>query len=254
MKKQSKFLEVAIKATKEAEKIILKYYTKDIKANFKSDLSPVTKADVEAEKVIIKTIKKEFPSHGFLGEETVKGKKCDYLWIIDPIDGTVNYTRKIALFATQLALMEKGELVAGVSNAPVLKELMYAQKGKGAYLNGVKVKVSNMAELKKAHFFSGGLNYFKKKNLLKNLLSLVDDTNRHRIMGDFWNYHLLAQGKLEIIAEAGLKIWDIAALKVIIEEAGGMVTDLYGNKVNLETTSVLATNKKLHQATLKYFK
>jgi len=255
MQNQSKFLEVAIRAAKKAEEIILKHYQRSIEADFKGDLSPVTKADIESEKQIIATIKNQFPSHNFLGEESVKDiQEKDYLWIIDPIDGTKNYLRKIPLFATQIALMKEGELIIGVSNAPILKELMYAEKGSGAYFNNSKIKVSSAEELEKSYMLFGGVEYFDKHNLLKNLVSLINNTQGHRGIGDFWSYHLLAQGRVDIMIEAQTKIWDIAAVKVIVEEAGGEVTDIKGNRVNINTNSLLATNGKLHQVVLDYFR
>ena len=253
MKQKNKFLDVAIKATKKAEEIILKYYKEDIKTNVKSDSSPVTKADVEAEKIIIGTIQKKFPSHNFLGEESMKDiKEKDYLWIIDPIDGTTNYIRKIPLFATQIALMKNGEIVLGVSNAPVLKELMYAEKGKGAYLNNSKMRVSSIKELINSYMIFGGIQYFKQQGLLKNLVSLVENTRGHRGIGDCWSYHLLAQGKADVMIEAQVKIWDIAALKIIVEESGGRMTDIQGEEINLSTHSILATNGRLHRTVLNY--
>lgn len=253
MEKQSKLLRVAIEAVKRAEKVILKYYSKDMKIAVKGDLSPVTKADIESEKEIIATIKNQFPDHGFLGEESAKSiKKTGYLWIIDPIDGTMNYVRKIPLFATQLALMKDGELILGVSNAPALKELMYAQKGSGAYCNGHRVKISSIKDLKKSYMLFGGVEQFMQRNLLKNLVSLANNTQGHRGIGDFWSYHLLAQGKADIMIEARTAIWDIAALKVIVEEAGGKMTDIKGGQVGLNTSSILATNGKLHQEVLDY--
>jgi histidinol-phosphatase len=250
---KSKFLEIAIEAARKAEEIILKYYQEDIEADIKDDLSPVTRADVGAEKEIVKTIQSQFPSHGFLGEEVAKDiKKKEYLWIIDPIDGTKNYIRKIPLFATQIALIKNGELILGLSNAPALKELMYAEKGKGAYCNGRRIQVSTIRELDKSYMLFGGVKYFEQHNMLKNLLSLINNTQGHRGIGDFWSYHLLAQGKADIMIEAQTKIWDIAAMKVIVEEAGGKVTDIEGNQVDLNTNSILATNKKLHQTVLDY--
>ena len=253
MEKKSKYLEVAIEAVKRAEKVVLKYYKTNMKVAVKGDLSPLTKADVEAEEEIITTIKNQFPDHGFLGEESVKNiKKDGYLWIIDPIDGTMNYVRKIPLFATQLALMKDGELILGVSNAPALKELMHAEKGKGAYFNGRRVRASSIKNLNNSYMLFGGVEQFMQRGLLKNLVSLANNTQGHRGIGDFWSYHLLAQGKADIMIEARTAIWDIAALKVIVEEAGGKMTDIKGGQVSLNTNSILATNGKLHQEVLDY--
>lgn len=252
---KSVFLQVALEAVKEAEKVILHYYSDEIRATLKEDQSPVTKADIEAEKIIVDIIKSKFPDHAFLGEESGASEKTsEYLWIIDPIDGTKNYMKKIPLFATQLALMKGDDLILGVSNAPELKELMYAEKDSGAYFNGNKVTVSSVSELDQAYVSFGSLRSFVSEGKLESLVNLSNKVQGMRGIGDFWSYHLLAQGKIEIMVEAKTKIWDIAALKVIVEEAGGVVTDILGNPIGKETTSIIATNKNLHREVIAYFK
>lgn len=251
---QSRFLKVALEAVKKAEKIILKYYPDDIRATLKPDQTPVTLVDVQAEQIIKETIKKQFPDHGFRGEELGKDNdQSDYLWIIDPIDGTKNYTRKIFTFGTELALTQNGEFIVGVSNAPILKELVYAEKNCGAYCNKQEIHVSKVDCLSEAHFSFGGIRYFAKNNLVPELLDLASKVRSTRSFGDFWAFHLLAQGKIDIVVEAEVKICDVAALKVIVEKAGGKITDIYGLPVNLETTTIVATNGKLHSEVLKFF-
>ncbi len=252
---QSPFLRVGLKAAKEAEKVMMEHYSSgEIRPDFKPDNTPVTKADKEAERAIIQTIKKAFPDHGFLGEESgshIKGS--EHVWIIDPLDGTENFIRKIPIFATQIALMKGNELILGVSNAPAMKELMFAEKGKGAFLNGKQIHVSSTKEIPKAKVCYSGLKFFGEKGLLDGMLRLIKDCYRDRGYGDFWMYHLLASGKVDILAEPEVKIWDIAALKVIIEEAGGMMTDMFGNPVGLNTSTCLAANSHLHALALEYF-
>jgi histidinol-phosphatase len=250
----SPFLPVALKAVKAAEEVITKYYSEDLRATLKPDQSPVTIADQEAEQIIRKCIAENFPDHRILGEEGGQNTlNSPYLWVIDPIDGTKNYLRKVPLFATQLALMKDGEVILGVSNAPVLGELMYAEKGQGAYLNDQRVHVSNLANINDAYLSFGGISYFQKQEVLDQLLTIVTATHAHRGIGDFWSYHLLAQGKIDIMLEAKTKLWDIAALSLIVEEAGGKVTDLTGANVNESTTSIIATNGQLHPAVASYF-
>jgi histidinol-phosphatase len=253
--KQSEFLQVALRAAKKAEEIILHYYKTDVRNHLKPDESPVSLADTEAEKIIIETIREQFPNHSFLGEESGENKTDrDYLWIIDPIDGTKHYLRGIPLFATEIALMHQGEIILGVSNAPIMRELIYAEVGQGAYLNGEKIYVSSADTLEKAYISYGGICYFEKHDSLQNLLSLVHEVKGgNRGFGDFWSYHLLASGKIEIMIEAQTKIWDIAALKVIVEEAGGVMTDMLGKPVNKDTTSIIASNKLLHKQILNIF-
>ncbi|MBT6691350.1 inositol monophosphatase [Candidatus Parcubacteria bacterium] len=254
--RKSKFLQAAIRAAKKSEKVILKYYSNNsIKFNTKKDNSPVTIADVKAEKIIIDEIKKNFPNHSFLGEESGQSKNnSEYQWIIDPIDGTTNFTRGIPFFSTEIALMKNGKFILGVSNAPALQEMLYAEKGKGAYKDSQKISVSNIKNIKEAYSSTGSLKYFVRNKQDKNLSHLNNDIRRHRIFGDFWNYHLLACGKVDIVIEANTKIWDIAALLVIVEESGGKVTDITGKSIDINSTDIIATNGKLHSKVLSYFK
>lgn len=252
---KSEFLTVAIEAAKNAEDIIMKYHSEDLSWDRKSDHSPVSIADTEAEKIIIKTIKSSFPSHNFIGEESGKTDASGgYQWIIDPIDGTKNYIRKIPLFATQIALMKDGEVILGVSNAPALKEMICAEKGKGAFLNENEIFVSKINKLSDSYLCFGGIKYFKRHYYIDALLKLSETTNGYRGIGDFWCYHLVAQGKVDIMVDAEIKIWDFAAAKVIIEEAGGRVTDICGGPITISTSSVIATNGILHNAVVEAFK
>ncbi|HRY82925.1 MAG TPA: inositol monophosphatase [Candidatus Moranbacteria bacterium] len=254
LQSQSKFLEVAIQAAKKAERIIMEYYSKEIKSTQKADRSFVTEADKGAEKIIIETIRKEFPDHGFFGEESGKENvESQYVWVIDPIDGTNNFIHHIPIFGTQIALMKDREIILGVSNAPALGELMYAEKGGGAYLNEQKVSVSQTQEIESTYITFGGPKHFYKKNIIDNLAKLTADANSARGFGDFWSYHLVAQGKMDIMVEAKAKLYDIAAVKVIIEEAGGVVTNFDGRAISMDADSIIATNKKLHPKVLEYF-
>ncbi|MBI4129733.1 inositol monophosphatase [Candidatus Roizmanbacteria bacterium] len=248
------FLQTGLQAVKRAETVIVNYFSDEIRYTLKPDESPVTRADKESEEVIIKTIREQFPDHGFLGEESQKdGKEYEYLWIIDPIDGTKNYLRKLPFFATQLALMKNGELILGISNAPILQELLYAEKGKGAYCNGKDVKTSTIKSLPESYLLYGSLKRFEKKGKLSQLLSLGNTVQGFRGFGDFYNYHLLAQGLVDIVIETDCKIWDVAALSVIIQEAGGVFTDMEGNALTEHSRSALATNGYLHKDILRYF-
>ena len=143
------FLETAIKAAEAAQIVINKYYAGDFEIEIKPDETPVTIADVETEKTIKKIILDAFPDHGFFGEETGKvNEDADYNWLIDPIDGTKSFVRGYPFFSTQIALMHKGELILGVSNSPEFKEMAYAEKGYGAWLNGEKISVSDINTIK----------------------------------------------------------------------------------------------------------
>ena len=251
---QSQFLKVALEAAQKAEEIILRYYSDSINPELKADGTPVTIADTTAEKVIIETIQRRFPEHGFLGEESgIAHSQSGYQWIIDPIDGTKNYIRNIPLFATQIALMKDDELILGVSNSPILKEVLYAERGEGAFLNDQQIHVSSVSEIPEAMVCHGGLRWFSEKGILSNLCNLIDHSYRSRGFGDFYMYHLVASGRADIVIESDIKIWDIAALTVILEEAGGRATDLQGKPVDKDTVSMVATNNVLHDSVFRYF-
>ncbi len=251
----SQFLKVALEAAKNAEEIITSYYTDGtLKVELKEDETPVTRADTEAERAIRETITQAFPDHGFLGEEygTQEGTS-PYMWIIDPIDATKNYIRKIPIFGTQIALMKDEELILGVSNAPLLNELLYAEVGNGAFLNGEPIKVSNVSQPADAMVCHGGLKWFVEKSTFPGIYNLINDAARTRGFGDFYMYHLVASGRVDAVIEAAISIWDIAAITVIVREAGGKVTDIHGQAITKDTASLVATNGILHNTILDYF-
>ena len=251
----SQFLKVALEAAKNAEEIITDYYTGDtMKVEMKEDETPVTLADRGAEKAIRETIKQTFPDHGFLGEEYgIEEGDSPYIWIIDPIDATKNYIRKIPIFGTQIALMKGEELILGVSNAPLLNELLYAEIGKGAFLNGEPITVSSVTQPKDAMVCHGGLKWFVEKGTFPGIYNLITDAARSRGFGDFYMYHLVASGRVDAVIEAAISVWDIAALTVIVREAGGKVTDIQGQAITKATASLVVTNGVLHNTILDYF-
>lgn len=247
------FLKTAIKAAEAAQVVIEKYYINGFDVEIKPDQTPVTIADVETEKTIKKIILDAFPEHGFYGEETGKvNEDADYNWLIDPIDGTKSFVRGYPFFSTQIALMYKGELILGVSNAPLFNEMTYAEKGYGAWLNGEKIEVSEVNSLSQATLSVGNIGSIAARPEQWNSLgSLIQHVNRIRGYGDFYQYHLLASGKIDLIVESDVNILDIAALSVVINEAGGIFTDLSGNGLTLDTTTVLSSNSTdLHQQVL----
>ena len=251
----SQFLTVALEAAKNAQEIITAYYTGDtMKVEMKDDETPVTLADREAEKIIRETIKQAFPDHGFLGEEYgIEAGSSPYVWIIDPIDATKNYIRKIPIFGTQIALMKGDELILGVSNAPLLNELLYAEAGKGAFLNGEPITVSNVTQSENAMVCHGGLRWFIEKGTFPGIYDIIKDAARTRGFGDFYMYHLVASARADAVVEAAISIWDIAAITVIVREAGGKVTDIQGQPITKDTDSLVATNGTLHDTVLNYF-
>lgn len=252
----AKAIETAKQAAKAAEEIAQHYYKSNLEIEIKEDRSPVTVADVECEKAIKAIILDTFPEHGFFGEETGKeNADADFLWLIDPIDGTKSFVRQYPFFSTQIALMYKGELIAGVSNAPIFEEMAWAAKGHGAFLNGKPIKVSEIAEVRDATLSTGNIGALTQQpEKWAALGDLINQVHRIRGYGDFYHYHLLAAGKIDMVVESDLNILDIAALAVIINEAGGIVTDFNGQPPGLDVRNLLAaSNKTFHEDLLKRF-
>jgi histidinol-phosphatase len=244
-------LTVALKAAAVAADISRRYYTGDadseIAVEIKDDMTPVTQADVECEQAIRDIILEAFPTHGFYGEETGKtAADADNLWLVDPIDGTKAFVRHYPLFSTQIALMRKGELILGVSSGTMLGELAWAERGRGAWLNGAALKISGERNLERAAVSTGNLESLAASAGWSALGEIVAVADRIRGYGDFYHYHLLAGGKIEAVIESDVNILDVAALAVIVREAGGVFTDLNGAPLSLETRSVLAANPALH--------
>lgn len=249
----SPFLTTALKAARAAQQVIEKYYNADFEIQLKADQSPVTIADIETEKTIKGILLDAFPDHGFYGEETGKvNEDAEYNWLIDPIDGTKSFVRRYPFFSTQIALMKGDELILGVSNAPEFGELAYAEKGFGAYLNDQPIKVSAYTELSKSALSLGNIASIAAKPQWATLGEIIQDVQRIRGYGDFYHYHLLASGKIDLIIESDVNILDIAALSVIVNEAGGAFTDLSGGALTLDTTTVLAAaSQSLHSEILQ---
>lgn len=251
---QSEFLSTAIDAAKAAQAVIQRYYNSNLKVIIKEDLTPVTEADVETERTIKALISERFPDHGFIGEELGRENEgAEYRWLIDPIDGTKSFVRQYPFFSTQIALMRGDELILGVSNAPIFEEMAWAEKGQGAFLNGEAINVSEPLPLDRATLSIGNVGTLAgNPSQWQALGGLVAASHRHRGYGDFYHYHLLAAGKIDLVIESDVNILDIAALSVIVQEAGGLFTDLQGEAPKLETTSVVAASSEaLHQQALQ---
>ena len=247
----SKELTAALEAARAAAAVINEYYRHNPSVRIKPDHSPVTEADVRAEEIIRTALARKFPGYGFYGEETGRrAPGAESVWLVDPIDGTKSFVREAPFFSTQIALMRAGELVLGVSNASAYGELAWAERGAGAYLNDQRIRVSAVATLEQAFVSTGNLKRLTQPPHWGRLGALLARVGRVRGYGDFVHYHLLARGSLDVVIESDVNILDIAALSVIVREAGGTFTDLDNREVGLETTSVLATNGLLHTVVL----
>jgi histidinol-phosphatase len=252
----SKELEAAIEAAQAASAVIQQLYRRNVAVTIKADKSPVTEADVRAEETIQRILRTRFPHYGFFGEESGRhGMQAESIWLVDPLDGTKSFVRESPFFSTQIALMRAGELVLGVSCATVYGETAWAETGGGAFLDGKRVRASGVSALGEAFISTGNISALAASSAAWSRFgALVGRVSRVRGYGDFVHYHLLARGALDAVIESDLNILDIAALAVIVREAGGIFTDLQGRPIGLETTSVLATNAALHAPLLAALK
>ncbi|HQR23309.1 MAG TPA: inositol monophosphatase family protein [Steroidobacteraceae bacterium] len=247
----SEFLATALEAARAAADVIRHYYQSNLAITIKADKSPVTVADVETEQAIRAILGAKFPQHGFYGEETgTSALDAEYVWIVDPIDGTKAFVREYPMFSTQIALMHRGRLVVGVSSAPAYGELAYGEVGVGAWLNDRPIRVSEVSEVEDAALSTGNLKSLATGPQWPAFGRLVGRLGRIRGYGDFLQYHLLAAGRIDAVVESDVNVLDVGACAVIVEAAGGRFTDLDGGPFGLASRTVLATNGRLHAPVL----
>jgi histidinol-phosphatase len=252
MTQHSAQLQAALDAAREAAAIALSLYQRNVEVRIKADKSPVTEADVRCEMAIRAIIEARFPTHGFYGEETgSRDQDADDLWLVDPIDGTKAFVREYAMFSTQIGLQRKREMVLGVSSAPVYGELCYAEKGRGAFLNDKAIRVSRVSSIEDAFISVGNMKTLATGPQWKKYGEMIARAARIRGYGDFLHYHLLASGKIDVVIETDINILDIAACVAIVHEAGGRFTQLDGEPITLQSTTVLATNGPMHDIVLE---
>jgi histidinol-phosphatase len=246
-------LTVAKQAAAAAAEVIARYYGNAV-VTIKPDHSPVTQADIESELAIKSVLKANYPMHGYYGEETAAERMdAEYLWLIDPIDGTKSFIRDYPIFSTQIALMHHGQLVLGVSSASEFGELAWAYQGGGAWLNGKQIHLAQTHDLAQAILSTGNIKTLSRGPRWQVLAQLLQGASRTRGYGDFYHYHLLAKGSIDLVIESDVNILDVAALAVIVREAGGVFTDLEGAQLDLNTRSVLAGTPALHKLALAAF-
>lgn len=252
---QSTELKAALEAARAAGEIIKGAYRKNFDVKIKEDASPVTDVDVACEHRIREILDAACPNFGFFGEETGQyDMDAEAVWLIDPLDGTKSFVRGYPFISTQIALLRDGELVLGVSSAPLFAELAWAERGQGAFLNGDALRVSTIDSWPKATLSTGNIGSLSKDvDGWAALGELAGQVHRIRGYGDFYHYHLLSAGRIDAVVESDVNILDIAANTVILREAGGVICDLSGQAVGLETTSVLAANSVLHADLMRRF-
>ena len=251
---ENKFKKIAITAAKNAGLILKKNLGKPRSIEYKGVIDIVTEMDRKAEDLIIKTIKKEFPEHGILTEESNERKSSsEYRWIIDPLDGTTNYSHGYPVFCVSIALEKEGEIILGVVYDPVLGELFTAEKDKGAFVNNKKIKVSKVRELTKS-LLATGFPYdvrTSRQNNLDHFSNFAVKAQAIRRAGSAaLDMCYVAYGRFDGFWEIKLKPWDTAAAMLIIREAGGMVTDFNGGPFSMYSGETLASNGLIHNEML----
>jgi histidinol-phosphatase len=249
-------LALALRAAREAAaaagEVIRHYWLHGATVELKSDATPVTVADREAELAIREVLRAALPWVPIQGEEFgLDGARGEWLWLVDPLDGTKSFVRGSPFFSTQIALMRGDALVLGVSSAPIYGETMWACQGEGAWFDGQRVSTAPTRDLGEASISTGNLKSLTADSRWNALGALIRDSNRIRGYGDFCHYHLLARGALDLVIESDVNILDIAALAVIVREAGGLFTDLEGRALSLDTRSVLAGTPAIHAQALR---
>lgn len=224
-----------------------RYRASDLVVATKPDLTPVSEADTAVERALRSRVAAARPGDAVVGEEYGTTGTGPRRWIVDPIDGTKNYVRGVPVWATLIALQENGVTTVGVVSAPALGRRWWAARGQGAYADGRRIAVSDVRDLADAHLSYSSLSGWEAAG--RDLLGLVRRCWRTRAFGDFWSYVLVAEGAVDVAAEPEVSLWDLAALQVVVEEAGGRFTDLDGVPTP-DGGSAVATNGHLHDAVL----
>lgn len=243
-------LEIALELAETADAISLRRFRSlDLHIETKPDRSPVTDADMAVEQAIKEVLANKRSEDGIVGEEFGNSGSTSRKWIIDPIDGTANYLRGVPVWATLIALSIDGKAVLSVVSSPALGRRWWAAPGiaKTSDIDGSirDLKVSGISTLENASLSYNNLQLWDSQGYLDRLIPLSREVWRTRAYGDFYSYMLLAEGALDIVAEHDLKLYDIAALVPIVEQAGGRFTAIDG-QLTEDSSSVLATNGKLH--------
>jgi histidinol-phosphatase len=247
-----KELSFALDIANRAGDVALNYFRKGIEAEMKHDNTPVTVADRECERLIRSALADSFPNDAILGEEEGESKdaaRARRKWIIDPIDGTYNFARGIPIWALLLAFEQDGEIRLGVVHAPAMEETFWAVEGHGAFRNGKRVHVSEIAEIGKSMFTFGDPNRLMHGPYAEGFARIIAATYRQRGFGDYPDFAYVFCGQAEAALETGVKPWDIAPVKIIVKEAGGRYTDLDGGD-SIYKGGCLVSNGLVHDEML----
>ena len=250
----NKYTNTAIKAAKIGGKILLRHFNSKLSVDYKGRIDPVTVADRSSQAAVKKYITKIFPEHKVIGEEDKKKTGCSgYCWIIDPLDGTVNFIHGVPFFCVSIALTKDAKTISGAVFAPCLNEMFVAQEGSGAFLNGKIIHVSRHKDMLRSLVVTG-FSYdihSKSKGTMRSLSNVIVKAQGVRRLGPAaLDQAYVADGRFEAFWEKGLKSWDVAAGSLIVTEAGGKVTEFDGNSGYLFGETLLATNGLIHKQML----
>lgn len=257
MSEYSKDLMLALELADAADKASLpRFKALDLKVETKPDLSPVTDADRSVELAIKEILERERPQDGIIGEEYGASGSDSRKWIIDPIDGTANFLRGVPIWASLIALSIDGHPKVSVVSAPAMGLRWWADES-GSYAKGIdgtvrKLSVSDVSKLEDASLNYNNLQLWLQTPYFESLIKLAKKVWRTRAFGDFWSYMLVAEGAVDVVAEHGLKLYDIAALVPIVERAGGTFTAFDG-PLTESSSSVIASNSVLHKSIVDFF-
>lgn len=247
-------LQLALELADAADAITLKHFqSTTLAVRTKLDMTPVSEADEAVERMIRERLASERPDDSIVGEEFGTTGSGDRRWIIDPIDGTKNYVRGIPVYATLIGVEEHGRLTAGVVSSPALGRRWWASAGDGAFCNGKRMHVSKLARIDESYLTYDSITDFDQHGGAVRFMALLRRCVRARGFGDFWAHMLVAEGAVEIALEPAVAPWDMAAVQIIVEEAGGRFTDLRG-KARYDAGSALSTNGLVHDAVLEFFR
>jgi histidinol-phosphatase len=251
-------METARQAAEAGGAAALRHFRTGVRVELKPDRSPVTVADREAEAAIVALLRERFPVHAILGEESGAHAGTEARWIVDPVDGTRGFTRGGTFWGPLVALEAGGEVLAGAMAMPALGEVYWAARGRGAWRRvgagaPERLRVSGIADWAEATLSLGEMRYLLEPARREQVNQLTVTAAQARGYGDLAGCAMVLTGRAEAFLEAGVKIWDIAPLKILVEEAGGRFTDLEGNDTHANGACV-ASNGLVHGHVLRALK
>lgn len=244
---------------KSAGEIIKNYFGKNFSIEYKSDVKNlVTQADKESEKTIIEFIKKKYPSHGIIAEESgEESSSAEYLWVIDPLDGTSNFAHGLPIFSVSIGVVFKKEIIIGVVFDIMRDKLYFAEKGSGAFRGDVKLSVSKNSKIEESFLVTGFPYNISEnpENAFEKFIAMTKVSRAVRRLGSAAiDFCYVAEGVFDGFWEVHLNPWDICAGKLLVEEAGGLVTDFFGNPIDIFNKTILASNGIIHNKMIEILK